>query len=158
MRYLALATDYDGTLAHHGAVSDATWAAVKRLRDSGRKALLVTGREPEDLQTVCPRLDLFDLVVAENGALLYRPATRELRPLALLTPVGRTMTAPLLKMTCSSRPRSWMAARTADWCGSQVATMAWPTETGPTPRRRSSWRNASGGLSASGRTSRVAGW
>jgi hydroxymethylpyrimidine pyrophosphatase-like HAD family hydrolase len=82
MRYLALATDYDGTLAHHGAVSDATWAAVKRLRDSGRKALLVTGREPEDLQTVCPRLDLFDLVVAENGALLYRPATRELRPLA----------------------------------------------------------------------------
>ncbi len=82
MRYLALATDYDGTLAHHGTVSDATWAAVQRLRDSGRKVLLVTGRELEDLQTVCPRLDLFDLVVAENGALLYRPATRELRLLA----------------------------------------------------------------------------
>jgi hydroxymethylpyrimidine pyrophosphatase-like HAD family hydrolase len=82
MRYLALATDYDGTLAHHGTVSDDTWAAVQRLRDSGRKALLVTGRELEDLQRVCPRLDLFDLVVAENGALLYRPTTRELRPLA----------------------------------------------------------------------------
>src|SRR5205085_2848559 len=82
MRYLALATDYDGTLAHHGTVSDDTWAAVQRLRDSGRKVLLVTGRELEDLQRVCPRLDLFDLVVAENGALLYRPATRELRPLA----------------------------------------------------------------------------
>jgi hydroxymethylpyrimidine pyrophosphatase-like HAD family hydrolase len=86
MRYLALATDYDGTLAHHGAVGDDTWAAVKRLRDSGRKVLLVTGRELDDLQRVCPRLDLFDLVVAENGALLYRPGTREVRTLGAPPP------------------------------------------------------------------------
>jgi hydroxymethylpyrimidine pyrophosphatase-like HAD family hydrolase len=82
VRYLALATDYDGTLAHHGAVDDATWAAVRRLRGSGRKVLLVTGREMDDLRRVCPRLDLFDRVVAENGALLCRPDTREVRPLA----------------------------------------------------------------------------
>ncbi len=82
MRYLALAADYDGTLARDGSVSDDTWAAVRRLRGSGRKALLVTGRELDDLRRVCPRLDLFDRVVAENGALLYRPATHELRPLA----------------------------------------------------------------------------
>ena len=44
---------------------------------SSRKLLLVTGRELEDLLRVCPRLGLFDRVVAENGALVYRPATRE---------------------------------------------------------------------------------
>ena len=34
-----------------------------------------------DLQKVFDRLDLFELVVAENGALIYRPATREERSL-----------------------------------------------------------------------------
>jgi HAD superfamily hydrolase (TIGR01484 family) len=76
MRYLALATDYDGTLAEGGTVAEETWDAVQRLRDSGRKVILVTGRELDDLQRVCPPLDRFDRVVAENGALLYRPATR----------------------------------------------------------------------------------
>jgi len=82
MRYLVLATDYDGTLATHGHVDDAVWAAVRRLRDSGRRAVLVTGRELEDLQTVCPHLELFDRVVAENGALVYQPRTKEVRLLA----------------------------------------------------------------------------
>jgi hypothetical protein len=36
----------------------------------------------EDLVTVFPELELFDRVVAENGALLYRPDTREQRLLA----------------------------------------------------------------------------
>jgi hydroxymethylpyrimidine pyrophosphatase-like HAD family hydrolase len=77
MRYLALATDYDGTLAGAGTVAEETWEAVLRLRESGRKVLLVTGRELDDLQRVCPFLDRFDRVVAENGGLLYRPQTRE---------------------------------------------------------------------------------
>ncbi|HWG46717.1 MAG TPA: HAD family hydrolase [Gemmataceae bacterium] len=82
MRYLALATDYDGTLAHHGQVSDDTWKAVRRLRESGRKLLLVTGRELDDLRTVCPHLEWFDRIVAENGGLLYHPATCEEKLLA----------------------------------------------------------------------------
>ncbi|TMB08849.1 MAG: HAD-IIB family hydrolase [Deltaproteobacteria bacterium] len=77
MRYLAVATDYDGTLAEQGTVRPETVAAVERLRKSGRRVVLVTGRELRDLQTVFDRFDLFDLVVAENGALLYRPQTRE---------------------------------------------------------------------------------
>ena len=76
MRYLALATDYDGTLAIDGVARDQTLAALLRLRRSGRRAILVTGRQLDDLQRVCPRLELFDRVVAENGALLYRPQTR----------------------------------------------------------------------------------
>lgn len=86
MRYLVLATDYDGTLARHGHVDDAVWAAVRRLRESGRRVVLVTGRELEDLQTVCPHLELFDRVVAENGALIYQPSTKEVRLLAEAPP------------------------------------------------------------------------
>jgi hydroxymethylpyrimidine pyrophosphatase-like HAD family hydrolase len=82
MRYLALATDYDGTLATDGRVDDRTIEALERLKASGRKLLLVTGRHLRDLQGVFPRLELFDRVVAENGALLYDPASREEKVLA----------------------------------------------------------------------------
>ena len=66
MRYLALCTDYDGTIATHGSVDEPTIDALARLKDSGRKLIMVTGREMPDLISVFPRLDLFDLVVAEN--------------------------------------------------------------------------------------------
>ena len=71
--YSVLATDYDGTLAHHGTVSAETLAAIGRLRASGKKLVLVTGRELEELKEVFPEITLCDLVVAENGALLYWP-------------------------------------------------------------------------------------
>ena len=77
MRYLALICDYDGTLATDGKVDAATVAALERLRSTGRRLILVTGRQLEGLQAVFPQLDLFDRVVVENGALLYRPAARE---------------------------------------------------------------------------------
>jgi HAD superfamily hydrolase (TIGR01484 family) len=82
VRYLALACDYDGTLAHHGRVDEPTLAALERVLASGRKLLLVTGRELDELQTVFPQLHLFEWIVAENGALLYRPAAREEKLLA----------------------------------------------------------------------------
>jgi hydroxymethylpyrimidine pyrophosphatase-like HAD family hydrolase len=82
MRYHVLATDYDGTIAHHGRVDDATLAALDELRRSGRKLVLVTGRVLEDLATVFSRSDVFDYVVAENGAVLHRPASQETRALA----------------------------------------------------------------------------
>jgi HAD superfamily hydrolase (TIGR01484 family) len=76
MRYLALCCDYDGTLATRGRLLPDTIAALERLIASGRRLIMVTGRELDDLQSVCDRLDLFEYVVAENGALLYHPATR----------------------------------------------------------------------------------
>jgi HAD superfamily hydrolase (TIGR01484 family) len=77
MRYYALACDYDGTLASHGRVDDDVLAALKRVKSSGRKLILVTGRELNNIVQLFPYLDLFDRVVVENGALLYRPATHE---------------------------------------------------------------------------------
>ncbi len=82
MRFVVLACDYDGTLATHGSVDDATLESLARCLDSGRKLVLVTGRELTELQQLFPGLNLFEWVVAENGALLYRPATREEKPLA----------------------------------------------------------------------------
>lgn len=73
MRYRALACDYDGTLAHDGVVSSATAAALDRFRASGRTLIMVTGRELPELKTVCPYLDRFEYIVAENGALLHCP-------------------------------------------------------------------------------------
>ncbi len=86
MRYLVLACDYDGTLASDGAVREETLAALHRLRDSGRKLILVTGRELENLLSVFPAIDVFDRVVAENGAVLYRPASREHKVLGEAAP------------------------------------------------------------------------
>jgi HAD superfamily hydrolase (TIGR01484 family) len=82
MRYLALAIDYDGTAATDNHLSDSTVAAVERLRVSGRRAVLVTGRRVSDLLQVCPEVTLFDLIAAENGAVLYDPKQRDEIPLA----------------------------------------------------------------------------
>ena len=86
MRYLALACDYDGTLALDGRVDAATIAALERVNASGRQLLLVTGRELDDLERVFDRLDLFSMVVAENGALLYTPSARERTSIAEAPP------------------------------------------------------------------------
>jgi HAD superfamily hydrolase (TIGR01484 family) len=86
MRFQALATDYDGTLATGGTVGEQTFSALARFRKSGRKVLLVTGREMPDLMKTCPRLDAFDLIVAENGAMLYEPATEKETLLAAAPP------------------------------------------------------------------------
>src|SRR5688572_14103528 len=86
MRFLALATDYDGTIAHDGVVDEPTIAALKRLRDSGRHLVMVTGRELDDLFRTFNHVDLFARVVAENGALLYDPAKKSSRLLAPAPP------------------------------------------------------------------------
>jgi len=86
MHYLALATDYDGTLATNGRVDDSTIDALKRLKESGRKLILVTGRHLDDVQQTCACLDWFDCVVVENGAVLYFPETKEEQLLGELPP------------------------------------------------------------------------
>jgi len=72
-----LATDYDETIARHGHLGSGARAALQRLRASGRRAVLVTGRILEDLLSDCPDLELFAAVVLENGAVLHVPARRE---------------------------------------------------------------------------------
>jgi hydroxymethylpyrimidine pyrophosphatase-like HAD family hydrolase len=82
MRYLALATDYDGTLAHDGAVDQPTLDALNRARAAHITLIMVTGRDLPDLQRVFPHFELFDRIVAENGAMLFNPRTQAIRMLA----------------------------------------------------------------------------
>jgi len=82
VRYYCLTCDYDGTLARDGQVARSTLEALKRVSASGRKLVLATGRELNDLLRVFPEVGFFDRVVAENGAVLYAPSTREQRILA----------------------------------------------------------------------------
>jgi hydroxymethylpyrimidine pyrophosphatase-like HAD family hydrolase len=86
MRYLVLVADYDGTIATRGKAETAALRAIERLRLSGRRAILVTGRQLDDLLAICPRIRLFDYVVAENGAVIYQPRTREQTLLGKLPP------------------------------------------------------------------------
>src|SRR2546421_5279770 len=60
MYFIALATDYDGTLAEDGVVADETVAALRSFRQSGRKLLLVTGLELQ--------------IVFNKGAVMVLPA------------------------------------------------------------------------------------
>ena len=77
VRYFCLTCDYDGTIARDGRVSPSTVEALRRVRTSGRKLVLATGRELADLLNVFPEIGVFDRVVAENGALLYRPTSKD---------------------------------------------------------------------------------
>ena len=88
MRYHALACDYDGTIATGGLVSAETLGGLEAVRNSQRKIVLVTGRILDDLINTFSRMDLFDRVVAENGAVLYCPATGEQFPVADPYPWG----------------------------------------------------------------------
>jgi len=88
MRFIALATDYDGTLAADGVVNEATLATLHKFSKTGRKLILVTGRQLKDLLVVFPQIDIFDLVVTENGGVLYFPATREERLIASEAPAN----------------------------------------------------------------------
>jgi hydroxymethylpyrimidine pyrophosphatase-like HAD family hydrolase len=86
MRYVALAAGFDGTLARDGRCDERCIESLRALAATGRKLILVTGRELRELLEIFPEARLFDYVVAENGAVMHRPATRESEILAQAPP------------------------------------------------------------------------
>ena len=84
--YTTLATDYDGTIATTGRVDADTLAALRRAKAAGIRLILVSGRELESLARTFDRFELFDLMVLENGALLYEPETARARALCKAPP------------------------------------------------------------------------
>jgi hydroxymethylpyrimidine pyrophosphatase-like HAD family hydrolase len=86
MRYRALATDFDGTIAHDGRVDLTTVDALLRLRAAGHRLIMVTGRELTSLFNTFEHVDMFDRVVAENGAVLYDPVSKDIDVLAPAPP------------------------------------------------------------------------
>src|SRR5688500_3139349 len=88
MRYHVLATDYDGTIAHHGDVDEHTLDGLRRFKASGRRLVLVTGRELEDLLRVFKYMELCVLAVAEDVAVLDRPTDQSITRLGARPPAG----------------------------------------------------------------------
>ena len=86
-RLRALATDYDGTIAHHGTVPPNTLQALQRLKSAGFRLILVTGRELNELRAIFPELSWFDLAVVENGGVIFHPASEKIELLAGGPPV-----------------------------------------------------------------------
>jgi hydroxymethylpyrimidine pyrophosphatase-like HAD family hydrolase len=77
MKFRVLATDYDGTMAYEGAVDDGTIDSLRAAAAAGLQLVMVTGRELADLFNTFPHAELFTCIVAENGAVLYDPQTRQ---------------------------------------------------------------------------------
>src|ERR1700723_4685690 len=71
MLFCALASDYDGTLARDGRVDEPTLEALRRFKATGKRLILITGRELADLRAIFEHTDEFDAVGVENGAVLY---------------------------------------------------------------------------------------
>jgi hydroxymethylpyrimidine pyrophosphatase-like HAD family hydrolase len=84
--FRALACDYDGSLATHDRIGSEALRALVRAREAGLRLILVTGRVFFELIRVCERLDLFDVVVAENCGILYFPGSGTIRNLAHPSP------------------------------------------------------------------------
>ena len=101
MKWRALATDFDGTIATDGAVDEPTRLALVRLRSANVRTFLVTGRELSDFKPMELFLSMFDMIIAENGAVLYDPGSGETRalgappPEALIAELSRRGVSPL---------------------------------------------------------------
>lgn len=96
----AVAVDYDGTLTAAGPPSADVLDALRRIRQMGLRLLLVTGRILSELRSEFPDLDdHFDMVVAENGAVLHGEGVTR----ALTAPVSVALDAAMIQRGVSFR-------------------------------------------------------
>ena len=75
MKVAAIALDYDGTIAVNNRMDPSVRSAISEARSAGIAVLLVTGRRLNDLRLVAGDLACFDVVVAENGAVVDFPSS-----------------------------------------------------------------------------------
>ena len=79
MHISVIATDFDGTISQGDQLAPKAGRALRRWREAGRLTVLVSGRPFEFLHDLQAREQTFDLIVAENGAVLYNARTDEMR-------------------------------------------------------------------------------
>jgi hydroxymethylpyrimidine pyrophosphatase-like HAD family hydrolase len=70
MKFSVLALDYDGTIARDSKTHVTIADAIREARRQGIVLVLVTGRVLSDLRWLLNGQDLFDVIVAENGAVI----------------------------------------------------------------------------------------
>ncbi len=91
-----IATDFDGTIAENDRAAPETWDSLYQAKRAGLVLILVTGRRLDDFLLRNPFIELFEAIVAEDGAALYFPK----RDVVLL-PFGHL--SPTLIQTLKSR-------------------------------------------------------
>lgn len=79
MHITVIATDFDGTISQGDQLAPEAGRVLRRWRESGRFTVLASGRPFDFLHDLQEREQAFDLIVAENGAVLYNPHTDEMR-------------------------------------------------------------------------------
>ena len=90
--FRAVVLDYDGTLTTSGRPAEDLLKKLEAVRETGLKLVLVTGRTMSSLRKEFLDVNAwFDLIVAENGAMLYRQGVAR----KLSTPVPKSIDAAL---------------------------------------------------------------
>lgn len=97
-----VACDLDGTLGERGNVGDSTWTALRAARSNGLVLVLVTGRTLDSFLLTGPYEELFEAIVAENGAVVYFP-----RRDVVMLPFGRLPDAVLHRLHLLHIPVEW---------------------------------------------------
>ncbi|MEZ4701826.1 MAG: DUF5752 family protein [Rhodothermales bacterium] len=110
MHLHVLACDLDGTLAEDGVVSRETWGQLRRARRAGIALVLVTGRRLETFAENGPFAELFEAIVAEDGAAIYFP-----RNDSVLMPFGRVEPALIQRLEARGIPIERGMAIVATW-------------------------------------------
>lgn len=89
----AAAVDYDGTLTVSPRPDDHVLSALRAVRATGRRCVLVTGRILAELRADFPDANAhFDAIVGENGAVVWRPGTADR---AIAAPINASLLAAL---------------------------------------------------------------
>ena len=78
MHISVIATDFDGTISQGDQLAPEVMHVLHRWRERGQFTVLVSGRPFEFLHDLQKHEPVFDLIVAENGAVLYNPRDDEM--------------------------------------------------------------------------------
>ena len=71
MNITILAVDFDGTISQGDDLAPEARDALRRWKETGQSIILVTGRFYDFVCNLQKKEEVFDLIVAENGAILY---------------------------------------------------------------------------------------
>ena len=91
--FKVLATDLDGTLMRGGNIPPRTWSLLRQLKLTGLALILATGRPLDYFLDQGPFNEVFEAIVAEDGAVVYFP-----RRDAIILPFGRLPTTIIQKL------------------------------------------------------------
>ena len=83
-----LSTDLDGTLAKDGVVPSKTWDLLRQVKKAGMTLILATGRVIDNFINDGPFVEIFEAIVAENGAVVFFPRKNLVKqPFGRLSPL-----------------------------------------------------------------------